>query len=128
MFPLGWPTHWKACWLKSFYLNFRSKFFFISDISGPFPSSLFPFLHSTITGNFCWYDCGNGKKTFWPTYLPCFWRVGQPRGNIHIFKCGLDIKFSEHQVRSMSKDWEAKQFKCLRAIKPKGLNRTAKIS
>jgi len=86
MFPLGRPTHWKACQLKSFYLNFRSQFFFISGISGPFPSLLFPFLHFTITGSFCWYDCGNGnenekKKNFLPTYLPCFWRVGRPRGN-----------------------------------------------
>ena len=75
---------------KSFYLNFRSKFFFISGISGPFPTSLFPFLHFTITGSFCWYDCGNGnenKKTQL-FYLPCFWRMGRPRGNIHIFKCG----------------------------------------
>ena len=71
MFPLGRPTHWKACRLKSFYLNFRSKLFFISVISGPFLSSLFPFLHFTITGSFCWYDCGNGneneKKNFLPT-------------------------------------------------------------
>jgi len=29
------------------------------------------------------------KKTFLPTYRPCFWRVGRPRGNIHLFKCGL---------------------------------------
>ena len=71
MFPLSRLTHWKACRLKSFYLNFLSKFFFISGISGPFPSSLFPFLHFTITGSFCRYDCGNSeKKTFYlPTYV-----------------------------------------------------------
>jgi hypothetical protein len=70
MFPLSRLTHWKACRLKSFYLNFLSKFFFISGISGPFPSSLFPFLHFTITGSFCRYDCGNSeKKNFLPTYL-----------------------------------------------------------
>jgi len=33
-----------------------------------------------------------------------------------------------HQVRSKSKDWKAKEFKVLGAIKPKGLNRIAKIS
>jgi len=32
-----------------------------------------------------------------------------------------------HQVRSKSKDWKAKLFKVLGAIKPKGLNRIAKI-
>jgi hypothetical protein len=31
-------------------------FFFFSGISSSFPSSLFPFLHITITGRFCWYD------------------------------------------------------------------------
>jgi len=28
------------------------------------------------------------KKNFLPTYRTCFWRVGRPRGNVHIFKCG----------------------------------------
>jgi hypothetical protein len=32
-----------------------------------------------------------------------------------------------HQVRSKSKDWKAKYFKDLGAIKPKGINRIAKI-
>jgi hypothetical protein len=32
-----------------------------------------------------------------------------------------------HQVLSKSKDLKAKQFKVLEAIKPKGLNRIAKI-
>jgi len=32
-----------------------------------------------------------------------------------------------HQVRSKSKDWKAKKFKSLGAIKPKGLSRIAKI-
>ena len=79
MFPFGRPTHWKACRLKSFYLNFRSKFFFISEISGPFPSSLFPFLHFTITRSLCWYDCGieneNEKKQLF-TYLPTLFLKG----------------------------------------------------
>jgi hypothetical protein len=42
----------------------------------------------------------------------------------------VDIKFSAHdafQVRSKSKDWKARYFKVLGAIKPKGLNRMAKI-
>ena len=46
----------------------------------------------------------------------------------------IDIKFSVtlfwnnlHQVLSKSKDLKAKQFKVLEAIKPKGLNRIAKI-
>jgi hypothetical protein len=33
-----------------------------------------------------------------------------------------------HQVHSKSKDWKAKYLKVLGAIKPKGLNRLAKIS
>jgi hypothetical protein len=48
MFPLGRPTHRKACRLKSFYLNYDQSFFFISGISGPLSLSLFPFLHFTI--------------------------------------------------------------------------------
>ena len=36
------------------------------------------------------------KKNFLPTYLPCFWRVGRPRENIHIFKCGLTVKFEQY--------------------------------
>ena len=85
MFPLGRPTHSKAYRLKSFYLNFRSKFFFISGISGLFLSSLFPFLHFTITGSFCWYEMKMKKKK----RFTCFCWVGRPRGNIHIFKCGF---------------------------------------
>ena len=57
---------------QKFYLNFRSKFFFISGISGPFPSSLSPFLHFTITRSFCWNDGGNGnenEKNFFFTYM-----------------------------------------------------------